>query len=108
MTEKEYQQQIVDLCKLLHLRYYHTHDSRRSTAGFPDLVIVGENQTIFVEIKTQTGKVRKEQREWLTALAHSGQKAYLWRPSDFNAVTRTLVAMAGKRMVGDQTKTSDV
>ena len=36
MTEKEHQAQIVELVQVLGGMVYHTFDSRRSSAGFPE------------------------------------------------------------------------
>jgi hypothetical protein len=73
-----------------HLQY-HTHNSRRSDSGFPDLVLalvlVGDQhmglcQVIFVELKTESGQPTPEQAEWLETMRRAGMEAYLWRPSD--------------------------
>lgn len=80
MTEHELDKNIRQLCKDLGLRAYHTHDSRRSPAGFPDLVIVGPNGVIYAELKSMTGKLRPEQAEWRDDLITAGQTWLLWRP----------------------------
>ena len=69
------------LCDGLGLLRYHTHDSRRSPSGFPDLVCVGPRGVLFRELKTQRGKVSAEQQEWLDALAAAGQNAGVWHPA---------------------------
>jgi VRR-NUC domain len=69
------------LCDDLGLLRYHTHDSRRSPSGFPDLVCVGPRGVLFRELKRQQGKVSPEQREWLDALTVAGQNAAVWRPA---------------------------
>lgn len=68
------------LCEDLGLLRYHTFDSRRSTKGFPDLVICGPRGVLFRELKSQRGKVTAEQRAWLCALIDTGQDAGVWRP----------------------------
>ena len=71
---------------------YHTYDSRRSQAGFPDLVMVKNGRVIFAELKTQKGRIRKEQERWLDALAlNSNIEVYLWRPSDSDQIIETLL-----------------
>lgn len=96
LSEKQFQQQVEDLCQWLGLRYYHTHDSRRSVGGFPDLVIVG-TRTIFAELKSHKGRVAHTQAEWINDLRKSGQEAYLWRPDDFDRIRSLLVELAGRK-----------
>lgn len=48
-------------------------------------------ETICVEVKTTTGKLRPEQRGWLDALARcEGVEARLWRPGDWPEITEVL------------------
>jgi len=96
MTEDQFQRALVDLCKWLGLLVYHNPDSRRSTAGFPDLVICGPKGTIFAELKSKTGRVRPEQKVWLERLRAGGQRAFLWRPTDFDEARRILQEIAGR------------
>jgi hypothetical protein len=91
LSEAQFQRQVIQLAALLGYRVYHTHDSRRSAAGFPDLVLVHPKRgTVFAELKTDTGKVKPEQAEWLADLQAAGQRAYLWRPADFDQITTIL------------------
>lgn len=94
MTEAELQSNVMDLCKVLRLLVYHTHDSRKSPAGFPDLVIAGR-RLIMRELKTERGKLTPDQERWLAALRYAGIDADVWRPSDWLAgnVTRQLQAL---------------
>ena len=82
MTEAELLSSVRKVAKDLGLRAYHTHDSRRSEPGFPDLVIVGPEGILYRELKTQKGRVRPEQTAWITDLIRAGQNAGLWRPMD--------------------------
>lgn len=100
ISEKQFMAQVVQLAKMLGWRVYHTHDSRRSEPGFPDLVMVrviyGDvataGRTIFAELKAEKGRLTAEQAEWYLALKHSGDEVYVWRPSDFDEIQRTLTS----------------
>jgi hypothetical protein len=80
MTEDELLLEITRWCQALHLPMYHTHDSRRSPAGFPDLVIIGSS-VLWRELKTEGGSVRREQEMWGASLLAAGQDWGIWRPS---------------------------
>jgi hypothetical protein len=79
MTEAQLQAAVIELAQMLGYRTYHTHDSRRSTAGFPDLVMVRWEHLIFAELKSETGKISPEQAKWLDDLRLVAD-AFLWRP----------------------------
>lgn len=91
VTEAQFQHQVTQLAKMLGYRVYHTHDSRRSAAGFPDLVIAKPGRrAIFAELKSATGKTSPEQDEWLEVLRQAGERVYLWRPGDLQEIARIL------------------
>lgn len=89
MSEGDLQTNIVDTVRKLGGLVYHTHDSRRSAKGFPDLVIVfpRTGALLFVELKSDTGMPTPEQVQWLEALQRAARIAvrevYLWRPDDW-------------------------
>lgn len=66
---------------------YHTYDSRRSTPGFPDLVLVRDERLIFAELKVGRGKLSQFQKMWLSEL-HKVPKVevYLWHPTDWENI----------------------
>jgi len=82
MTEKDLLEQCRAAAKGLGLLCYHTHDSRRSEPGFPDLVIVGRRGVLIRELKRQRGAVTSAQSAWLDALTTAGADADVWRPAD--------------------------
>lgn len=95
ISEAAFQRQVIQLAKLLGWRTYHTLDSRGSSAGFPDLVLARERdgRVIFAELKSDAGRVRKEQSEWLAALGAVKSEAvgvYLWRPADLDEIAGVL------------------
>ena len=69
---------------------YHTHDSRRSQPGFPDLTMVRHGRLIFAELKKDGAYPTPEQRRWLHELKRASQKVYLWRPSDWREIEEVL------------------
>lgn len=93
MTEAQLQQRITDLCDWLKLTWHHETDSRRSKAGFPDLVIVG-NRVLFVELKSQSGRLSRQQAEWINVLRGAGVEVHVWRPSDWPEIRVRLRVLA--------------
>lgn len=91
ISEKQFQQQVVDLAKLSGWKTYHTHDSRRSNPGFPDLVLVRRGRMVFAELKSRKGRVSAEQQAWLDDLrACPNAEVFLWRPEDLRDIARVL------------------
>jgi hypothetical protein len=98
LSEEDFQQQITDYCDLLGLKWHHETDSRRTRAGWLDLVIAG-NRVIFAELKSDKGKITTEQQQWIDRLAMAGAEVYVWRPADWPDVQRILNGLGGRRVV---------
>lgn len=89
--ETAWQAQIMDMANQFGWELaYHTHDSRRSQEGFPDLVLIRRPVVIYRELKTEKGVVSRAQQTWLDALVACGQDAKVWRPRDFPEALETL------------------
>lgn len=101
MSEADLQTAIIQRADRLQLLSYHTHNSRRSRAGFMDLVIAGPHGGVFWELKTEIGKTSVEQDAWLDMMARAGFAAAVRRPSHLlsGQVDRELLAISrhGKR-----------
>ncbi len=72
VSEAAWQKQVEQTLALCGFELiYHTHDSRRSQAGFPDIVAIRHDprgRTLAVlELKRETGQVTDEQAQWLVA-----------------------------------------
>lgn len=90
ISERDFQQQVVDLARLYGWMEYHTWNSIHSRKGFPDLVAIRSKRLIYVELKGTTGKLSEEQRWWLSALEAAGQEVYAWWPKDWETIVATL------------------
>jgi hypothetical protein len=91
VNEDKLQDLIMELADLLGWRLrYHTHDSRHSQPGFPDLVLVRE-RVLFVECKSDRGKPSPAQLAWLAGIeavsrfCNGRLAAYMWRPADWDS-----------------------
>ncbi|MGI8994178.1 MAG: VRR-NUC domain-containing protein [Nocardioidaceae bacterium] len=92
MTERQLLDALRDACKWAGLLVYHTHDSRRSERGYPDLCIVGPVGLLFRELKAERGRLTTDQQLWLDRLTEAGANAAVWRPADWS--DRVLVELA--------------
>ncbi len=92
MTEQDLQRLVIDAARVGGWRWYHTHDSRRSAPGFPDVVLVRAPELLFVELKSERGRIRPEQSDWLDALAACGAEAAIVRPADADDLVARLLA----------------
>jgi hypothetical protein len=85
MSEAEVERAVAGMVKQLALFGYHTRDSRRSAAGFPDWTICGPGGVIFRELKREGKHPTGAQLAWLDALTAAGVDAGVWCPSDLLA-----------------------
>lgn len=85
MKESDLQAAVVDLATVYGWLHYHTHDSRRSNPGFPDLVLWHpvKRRTLFVELKSSRGVIRHDQTKVMETLRQAGNVVHLWRPADW-------------------------
>ena len=103
ISEKDFQRTVVEYCHALGYLVFHQIDmgfkdpetgrqsySRRIGPGFPDLVIAGHGRVIFAELKSEKGKLSKDQQAWLQLLSDAGEKWFVWRPSDWSNIEKIL------------------
>ncbi len=88
LTEAQFQAQVIKMATDIYgWEVFHDGDSRRSNAGFPDLVLVKDGKLIFAELKREKESYPSEkQKLWLAKLGQVMQSsdnvlAVLWRPS---------------------------
>lgn len=88
LSEEDLQQQVIELARFHQYDVtYHNPDSRRSQAGFPDLVLISSSRgrALFRELKSEDGRVRPKQRSVLLAMVAAGLDADVWRPRDLRS-----------------------
>ncbi|MCA9878434.1 MAG: VRR-NUC domain-containing protein [Thermomicrobiales bacterium] len=91
MRERDLQAMIVEAAGYLGWRVFHDYDSRHSAPGFPDLILLRPPALLALELKTERGKVRPGQLEWLADLDRvPGVTARLVRPGDLDDVLALL------------------
>lgn len=96
ISEKQFLEQVIDLAKLSGYEFiYHVLEqrnfARRTSAGFPDLIITRDGRLIVVELKTEKGQPTPEQYFWLLEfLKIPGTEVYLWKPSDWEEIIEVL------------------
>ena len=91
VSEKDFLAGVTELATLAGWLVYHTYDSRRSQAGFPDLTMAKGGRLIFAELKTQKGRVTPLQQVWLDELEKIKEvEVYLWRPSNMDEIVGKL------------------
>tara|TARA_R100000656_G_scaffold3761_1_gene5301 strand:- start:134 stop:469 length:336 start_codon:yes stop_codon:yes gene_type:complete len=88
LTEAQFQESVIEMATDIYgWEVFHDGDSRRSNAGFPDLVLVKDGKLIFAELKREKESYPSEkQKLWLAKLGQVMQSsdnvlAVLWRPS---------------------------
>ena len=59
--------------------------------GFPDLVLVRGSSLVFAELKSEKGKLTAAQEKWIAELRLHGSLVYVWKPSDWDTIERTLL-----------------
>lgn len=110
-SEAEFQRQVMALAKLHGWRRAHFHKARLSSGewltpvdgdgkGFPDILLVKRSRVksgvrspgrmLFVELKTETGRLTQDQQDWHDDLNAAGATAVVWRPRDWDLIVREL------------------
>lgn len=101
LGEREWQKQVVDVAQIFHWRVAHFRPAQTSKGwrtpvgadgkGYPDLTLI-RDRVIWIECKTESGKVSDHQKVWLAALNDAGVEAYVVRPRHFDDITVVLRA----------------
>lgn len=69
---------------------YHTHDSRHSAAGFPDVALARRGLVVFLELKVGKGRPSVDQYRWITRFRSAAIPAAVVWPRDWPAIEKLL------------------
>lgn len=90
MSERDFQTEVIKFAKMLGWVYYHTHLSKNSVAGFPDLVLA-KDRILYRELKSEKGRLTKDQKMWGERLRAAGGDWQVWRPSQLEQIYEELL-----------------
>ncbi len=90
LSEKAFMANVRSFAEAHGWLVYHTHDSRRSESGFPDLTMARNGRLVFAELKTEKGTTTVGQQKWIACLLTANREVYVWRPSDWPEIERIL------------------
>lgn len=106
ISEAVFLPQIIELAQTLgwlsaHFRPAMTAKGYRTAVsgdgkGFPDLMLARE-RVIYVELKSEVGKLDADQIKWRDRLLKAGEEWYCWRPSDFDMAVDILTKRTERR-----------
>jgi hypothetical protein len=99
-SEAAFQRQVIDLARTYGWIVHHTFPAKvgdaymtpvQGQAGFPDLVLAHHRKgVLFVELKTQTGRLSAKQQLWRDTLIDAGASWHVWRPDDLPLIAKRL------------------
>ena len=91
ITEREFQRTVRELAEAYGWTVFCTWQSKHSPPGELDLRLVRPPRYVVAELKSERGKLTKEQAETLLLLqACPALEVYLWRPSNLTEIERIL------------------
>jgi hypothetical protein len=101
VSEATFTRQVLELLGLLGWRACFHRPARTATGwrtavagsgavGWPDIFAVRGSRAVALELKSETGHLQHEQREWLIALEAAGVETYCFKPSDWDEIERVL------------------
>jgi hypothetical protein len=102
-SEEDFQKKVIDLSHMNGYRVAHFRKARKKNGdwitpvsadgkGWLDLVLVNgdKGDIIFAELKSEKGKMTKEQEEWFIRLSKCSKSVYCWKPSNWDEIIRRL------------------
>ena len=112
ISEADFQRTVTDALTLYRWRWTHFRPANTGrgwrtplsgSPGFPDIVAVRGKNILFIELKSEKGRISQEQADWLYELDADWKWYYekkmqrggpvvacVWRPSDWDQVMEVL------------------
>jgi len=104
VTEKQFTHTVIEYAEYMGWLVYHVldtqHYAKRTSKGFPDLVMVKDGTLVFAELKSEKGRLTEHQKIWGVALEEVAEETYkafwehvvyfVWRPSDWDEIEKVL------------------
>jgi VRR-NUC domain-containing protein len=96
MRETDWTRTVIDTAMLHGWRVSHSRPARTAQGwrtpvqghiGAPDLLLARAGRVLCVELKSDRGRLRPDQRVWLD---HLGEHGRIWRPADLDTVLHEL------------------
>jgi len=90
-SEKHFQARVIRLAELCRWVVWHTLDSTGTRAGQPDLFLVRPPRVVLAELKSEHGRLRREQSQAVALLEQCpGVETKVWRPRDWQEIVEVL------------------
>lgn len=93
LTEKQFQSLVMGELRREGFITYHVHDSRKTTAGFPDVIAINTGRRLLLapELKVRDNQPTAAQLTWIEAF-QSVEKVWsgVWRPEMWPSIQATL------------------
>jgi len=97
LTEAQFKRQVIRTAKaagwLVSEMVDGEHNKRQQgDAGAPDLTLCHPERNLFlmVELKTDDGRLSKEQERWIDAIEDAGVDVEIWRPAYWHSIEALL------------------
>ena len=109
MSEKTLTEMVKSALRATGWMAAHFHDSRRqvkpgvfigdaAAKGFPDIVAARGGRLLVAELKSEKGKFRDGQEDWLDAFSRVGAEVFVWRPEHWHSDAISDVVGATNRL----------
>lgn len=109
MREAELQRTVLDAARLGGWIVHHSRPALTSTGrwvtplsgdpGLPDLILVRDGRVLWLELKSETGRVSTHQSVWIGRLREAGQDVRVVRPVDLDDLVAELIARPRRKVL---------